>query len=682
MTKTSRYFRLKNGTVLDLEKKLQWMCCSLGQVWDTQSCIDEAHSFTWYEIQNTIDEINKDIGYAGYHDWRLPSREELLTLVNLDFFDPVVDTDIFPATASDWYWSADIDATTEGTSWMVNFYDGSPASYSHVSPIKIRLVRSAELDALTEQISEDKEDKEIIENIDDFRQCMQNYLALLDFSQRMQVASIEPEDGVLTARIVGEFSAGKTRLIKELLGASIPAHFFPISSMDPQTHLLMEVSYAEKPALKLIKRAEDYDKAVVIKEYKKFPAKTDIENHDPCAYRLRMSVPEKRLILPMGDGFSEDTRPKRLFLIDTPGWNAATDDEKPLPALALGYYNLALIYVTRAMRLDSLQSSRHLYQILQNLVDADFLHTITLVFLLTECPESDAKRLKQHAHEIVLRLWQELGEQPADLNLHIMSVDFEVLDETEKDLFREKFWNILLDPIYANDVKKAFHPWLNALKEWPDEWDILPKIHECKRVLDNAANLLERTWQDEMFLNINHHRLLGLDSTEAKDKICEKWYAKLECNRKQLHAMLDYKNIELSESHPLYYWWEKIWLRQFEQAIQPTQYFFMRAENVLKKINTKDPNMQKKIHDKLIIFYQKAQQEINSSFVILVNHCATLETIPQPEKRLSTFLKLSIIQSFYEDQKNAVYKDRKLVILSLYGIISVLVLFLIWIIFF
>ena len=64
--------------------------------------------------------------------------------------------------------------------------------------------------------------------------------ALQSFAKKMEKET-QLKDGCLTARIVGEFSAGKTRLLKELLNEVIPADLFPVSSIERQTKLQLEI---------------------------------------------------------------------------------------------------------------------------------------------------------------------------------------------------------------------------------------------------------------------------------------------------------------------------------------------------------------------------------------------------------------------------------------------------------
>jgi len=95
----------------------------------------------------------------------------------------------------------------------------------------------------------------------------------LDQSLQAFLESIQPplSDGVLTARIIGEFSAGKTRLLRELLVPLIPPALFPLSSLERQTRLRLEITHGETPRLSLIERPQDYSPATHLQRPRSLP---------------------------------------------------------------------------------------------------------------------------------------------------------------------------------------------------------------------------------------------------------------------------------------------------------------------------------------------------------------------------------------------------------------------------
>ena len=56
--------------------------------------------------------------------WRLPSRQELESLLDLSRHSPAINTDVLPDTRSTWYWTSTPCAWNEDAVWIVHFYYG------------------------------------------------------------------------------------------------------------------------------------------------------------------------------------------------------------------------------------------------------------------------------------------------------------------------------------------------------------------------------------------------------------------------------------------------------------------------------------------------------------------------------------------------------------------------------
>jgi len=135
----NRYRDNGDGTVIDMQTNLHWMRCALGQTWKKGNCTGEAGEYKW---QQALDAA-KGFNYAGYRDWRVPSREELTGLVvcsngryEIDdqeagthscqgnYSSPTIDITAFPNTPTSYFWSASPDAGYSDGAWGVYFGNG------------------------------------------------------------------------------------------------------------------------------------------------------------------------------------------------------------------------------------------------------------------------------------------------------------------------------------------------------------------------------------------------------------------------------------------------------------------------------------------------------------------------------------------------------------------------------
>jgi hypothetical protein len=132
---------VKGDTVYDKKTDLTWSRCSVGQKWeDAVGCVGKPKKFT-HDQANT----------AGWSDgWRMPTKDELTSIVALHCKEPVIDEEIFPGTPSEWYHTASKDGTY---CWSVSFSDGtvdyfSRSRYRGTHPCEIgsavRLVRGGQ----------------------------------------------------------------------------------------------------------------------------------------------------------------------------------------------------------------------------------------------------------------------------------------------------------------------------------------------------------------------------------------------------------------------------------------------------------------------------------------------------------------------------------------------------------
>lgn len=89
-----------------------------------------------------VEDLNRK-ACAGFADWRLPTVEELLTLVDRTRHHPAIDTAAFPSCKGGWYWSSTPDAESPSVcAWCVYFYGGNCLlGHQHLQG-RVRAVRS------------------------------------------------------------------------------------------------------------------------------------------------------------------------------------------------------------------------------------------------------------------------------------------------------------------------------------------------------------------------------------------------------------------------------------------------------------------------------------------------------------------------------------------------------------
>ena len=134
--------------VFDENLKLEW-----------QQKIPEG-SFDW---QSAANHCEKE--YAGSYGWRLPTPKELLSIVDNGRYDPAINTDLFPGTNDEWFWtSADFVSTDEADKdkkWFVRFDKGflSHKAKTESEKMHVRCVRGTTIPDghfETEKIGEDE----------------------------------------------------------------------------------------------------------------------------------------------------------------------------------------------------------------------------------------------------------------------------------------------------------------------------------------------------------------------------------------------------------------------------------------------------------------------------------------------------------------------------------------------
>ena len=129
-----------DGTVSDLSSGLLWMSCSLGQSWSEGSCVGEASALDWQQALQAAHGME----FADMAGWRLPNIKELSTLSERSCVRPAINTELFPNTPSDDFWSATPSVIDADRAWVVAFFNSSNSLKQKTLFVYVRLVRNVD----------------------------------------------------------------------------------------------------------------------------------------------------------------------------------------------------------------------------------------------------------------------------------------------------------------------------------------------------------------------------------------------------------------------------------------------------------------------------------------------------------------------------------------------------------
>jgi hypothetical protein len=123
-----------DGTVTDTGTNLRWQKCSGGLIADA-TCSGTAATYTW---QNALIYCSS-LTLAG-RSWRVPSVEELKSIIDEGRSNPSIDTTYFPGTVSNGYWTSTTHTPNAIWAWMIYFWAGRVTISSKTDVIYVRCV--------------------------------------------------------------------------------------------------------------------------------------------------------------------------------------------------------------------------------------------------------------------------------------------------------------------------------------------------------------------------------------------------------------------------------------------------------------------------------------------------------------------------------------------------------------
>ena len=140
---TSRFTLHGDGTASDTLTGLTWMRCARGQEWDGATCHEGRAWFTMVSWKDAVQGLERrPMHFAGHDDWRVPTLDELRTLVDLTCREPATNLEVFPATPSWNFWTATVSEWNDAYAWRIDFATGREnADLKLTSSYHVRLVR-------------------------------------------------------------------------------------------------------------------------------------------------------------------------------------------------------------------------------------------------------------------------------------------------------------------------------------------------------------------------------------------------------------------------------------------------------------------------------------------------------------------------------------------------------------
>ena len=171
-----------NGSVL-LESAVlgsaatDWACTRdnlTGLIWEVKTASglrSQSHNYSWYssntatnggsvgtisggtcatpgrcDTEKFVADVNAGAGLCGATDWRMPTQNELMSIVDYGRVNPAIDPTYFPNTPASHFWSASADASSSLSSfaWHVYFGNGNAFGYFKYAPDQVRLVRAGQ----------------------------------------------------------------------------------------------------------------------------------------------------------------------------------------------------------------------------------------------------------------------------------------------------------------------------------------------------------------------------------------------------------------------------------------------------------------------------------------------------------------------------------------------------------
>ena len=128
----------------------KWSCVRdnvTGMIWEVKTADNKDSTYKWGSRTSLVTAANAEnsgSGLCGITNWRVPSVNELFSIINYNNYGPSIDSDYFPNTSSGSFWSEQEVVNDPANAWPVDFSDGSnSATNAKSNSRRVRLVSAA-----------------------------------------------------------------------------------------------------------------------------------------------------------------------------------------------------------------------------------------------------------------------------------------------------------------------------------------------------------------------------------------------------------------------------------------------------------------------------------------------------------------------------------------------------------
>ena len=138
--------RFSDGSALS-DASSEWSCVRdkvTGLTWELKQAVGDLRAlnnvYSWTDAQTFVNDAN-NAGFCGVSDWRIPTREELLSIVDRD--GGQINSIYFNDISSSGYWTSDVDVNNPLNAWLVTFATANEQAQiqAKAAMAHVRLVR-------------------------------------------------------------------------------------------------------------------------------------------------------------------------------------------------------------------------------------------------------------------------------------------------------------------------------------------------------------------------------------------------------------------------------------------------------------------------------------------------------------------------------------------------------------